>query len=107
MEKSEKETFFLSGKKIKTLRYGENPHQSATWDQRGVNASGWATSKILQGKELSYNNLVDLEAARRIITEFSDAPTVAILKHTNPCGVAVDETLLGCLLYTSDAADED
>ncbi|MDE5110032.1 MAG: bifunctional phosphoribosylaminoimidazolecarboxamide formyltransferase/IMP cyclohydrolase, partial [Trichodesmium sp. St7_bin2_1] len=53
------------------------------------------TSKILQGKELSYNNLVDLEAARRIITEFSDAPTVAILKHTNPCGVAVDETLLG------------
>lgn len=94
-EKSEKETFFLSGKKIKTLRYGENPHQSATWYQRGINASGWATSKILQGKELSYNNLVDLEAARRIITEFSDAPTVAILKHTNPCGVAVDETLLG------------
>ncbi len=94
-EKSEKEIFFLSGKKIKTLRYGENPHQSATWYQRGINASGWATSKILQGKELSYNNLVDLEAARRIITEFSDAPTVAILKHTNPCGVAIDETLLG------------
>ena len=93
-EKSEKEIFFLSGKKVKTLRYGENPHQYATWYQRGINTSGWGTSKIIQGKELSYNNLVDLEAARKIITEFSDAPTVAILKHTNPCGVAVDETLL-------------
>ncbi|MDE5100459.1 MAG: bifunctional phosphoribosylaminoimidazolecarboxamide formyltransferase/IMP cyclohydrolase, partial [Trichodesmium sp. St16_bin4-tuft] len=93
-EKSEKEIFFLSGKKIKTLRYGENPHQYATWYQRGINASGWGASKIIQGKELSYNNLVDLEAARRIIIEFSDAPTVAILKHTNPCGVAVDETIL-------------
>ncbi|NEO56553.1 MAG: bifunctional phosphoribosylaminoimidazolecarboxamide formyltransferase/IMP cyclohydrolase [Okeania sp. SIO3B5] len=90
----EKETFFLSGKNIKSLRYGENPHQSATWYQSGINASGWAASKILQGKELSYNNLVDLEAARRIITEFSDAPTVAILKHTNPCGVAVADTIL-------------
>ncbi|GGA33707.1 bifunctional phosphoribosylaminoimidazolecarboxamide formyltransferase/IMP cyclohydrolase [Okeania sp. KiyG1] len=90
----EKETFFLSGKNIKSLRYGENPHQSATWYQSGINASGWAASKILQGKELSYNNLVDLEAARRIITEFSDAPTVAILKHTNPCGIAISETLL-------------
>ncbi|MEB3339887.1 bifunctional phosphoribosylaminoimidazolecarboxamide formyltransferase/IMP cyclohydrolase [Okeania sp.] len=93
-ENSESEMFFLSGKKVKTLRYGENPHQSATWYQTGINASGWAKSKIIQGKELSYNNLVDLEAARRIIREFSDAPTVAILKHTNPCGVAVDENLL-------------
>ncbi|NET16976.1 MAG: bifunctional phosphoribosylaminoimidazolecarboxamide formyltransferase/IMP cyclohydrolase [Okeania sp. SIO1H6] len=90
----EKETFLLSGKNIKSLRYGENPHQSATWYQSGIIPSGWATSKILQGKELSYNNLVDLEAARRIITEFSDAPTVAILKHTNPCGIAISETLL-------------
>ncbi|NET25918.1 bifunctional phosphoribosylaminoimidazolecarboxamide formyltransferase/IMP cyclohydrolase [Okeania sp. SIO1I7] len=90
----EKETFLLSGKNIKSLRYGENPHQSATWYQRGIIPSGWAASKILQGKELSYNNLVDLEAARRIITEFSDAPTVAILKHTNPCGIAISETLL-------------
>ncbi|NET40871.1 bifunctional phosphoribosylaminoimidazolecarboxamide formyltransferase/IMP cyclohydrolase [Okeania sp. SIO2B3] len=90
----EKETFFLSGKNIKSLRYGENPHQSATWYQSGIIPSGWAASKILQGKELSYNNLVDLEAARRIITEFSDAPTVAILKHTNPCGIAISETLL-------------
>ncbi|MGB3513960.1 MAG: bifunctional phosphoribosylaminoimidazolecarboxamide formyltransferase/IMP cyclohydrolase [Microcoleaceae cyanobacterium] len=89
----EKETFFLSGKKFQSLRYGENPHQSATWYKSGITASGWAASTILQGKELSYNNLVDLEAARRIITEFNDAPTVAILKHTNPCGIAVAETL--------------
>lgn len=89
----EKETFFLSGKKLQSLRYGENPHQSAAWYQSGITASGWTASTILQGKELSYNNLVDLEAARRIITEFNDAPTVAILKHTNPCGIAVAETL--------------
>ena len=88
-----KETFFLSGKKLQSLHYGENPHQSATWYQSGITPKGWAASRILQGKELSYNNLVDLEAARRIITEFYDAPTVAILKHTNPCGVAVGETL--------------
>jgi len=89
------ETYTLSGSKRQTLRYGENPHQTAAWYQTGSTPTGWAASRILQGKELSYNNLVDLEAARRIITEFqqSDEPAVAILKHTNPCGVAIAPTL--------------
>ncbi|MDY6805531.1 MAG: bifunctional phosphoribosylaminoimidazolecarboxamide formyltransferase/IMP cyclohydrolase [Cyanobacteriota bacterium] len=87
------ETYALSGTKRQTLRYGENPHQTAAWYQTGSTPTGWAASTILQGKELSYNNLVDLEAARRIITEFTDEPAVAILKHTNPCGVAIAPTL--------------
>jgi phosphoribosylaminoimidazolecarboxamide formyltransferase/IMP cyclohydrolase len=57
-------------------------------------AAGFSGASILQGKELSYNNLVDLEAARRIIAEFPDTPAAAILKHTNPCGVAVGTTLV-------------
>ena len=87
-------TFDLTGTVLQTLRYGENPHQSATWYQTGRQATGWASAEKLQGKELSYNNLVDLEAARRLITEFdSTEPAAAILKHTNPCGVALGDTL--------------
>lgn len=84
----------IGGNKITTLRYGENPHQKASWYQSGNEATGWASAQQLQGKELSYNNLVDLEAARRIICEFpSDTPTAVVIKHTNPCGVATGETL--------------
>jgi phosphoribosylaminoimidazolecarboxamide formyltransferase/IMP cyclohydrolase len=87
-------TFNLTGTVLQTLRYGENPHQSATWYQTGRQATGWASAEKLQGKELSYNNLVDLEAARRLITEFdATEPAAAILKHTNPCGVALGNTL--------------
>jgi phosphoribosylaminoimidazolecarboxamide formyltransferase / IMP cyclohydrolase len=83
------QSFILSGQSQQTLRYGENPHQSAVWYQSGT--TGWATATQLQGKELSYNNLVDLEAARQLIAEFAspeDEPAAAILKHNNPCGVA-------------------
>jgi len=83
----------LSGQQLQSLRYGENPHQPAAWYQTGTSASGWAAATKLQGKELSYNNLVDLEAARRIITEFPDTPAATIIKHTNPCGVALGNTL--------------
>lgn len=87
--------FSLGGKELQTLRYGENPHQSAAWYQTGTKVSGWAAATKLQGKELSYNNLVDLEAARRIISEFNPSePAVAILKHTNPCGLAVGSSLV-------------
>ena len=93
-ETSNSEKFEISGTQLQTLRYGENPHQSATWYQTGAKASGWAAAQKLQGKELSYNNLVDLEAARRIIAEFPDSePAAAVLKHTNPCGVAISSTL--------------
>ena len=84
----------LTGQQQATLRYGENPHQVAAWYRTGSVAQGWAGAEQLQGKELSYNNLVDLEAARRIIAEFpADRPAAAVLKHTNPCGVGMGDTL--------------
>ncbi|KZL49912.1 MULTISPECIES: bifunctional phosphoribosylaminoimidazolecarboxamide formyltransferase/IMP cyclohydrolase [Cyanophyceae] len=84
----------LSGQQLQSLRYGENPHQAAAWYQSGTTPTGWAAATKLQGKELSYNNLVDLEAARRIIAEFTDTPASTVIKHTNPCGVAVGTTLV-------------
>ncbi len=88
------DSYSISGNKVQSLRYGENPHQPAAWYQTGTVASGWAAATKLQGKELSYNNLVDLEAARRIISEFDPSePAAAVLKHTNPCGAAVGATL--------------
>jgi len=95
LEADQPSRFSISGQELQSLRYGENPHQSANWYYTGTKKSGWASAEKLQGKELSYNNLVDLESARRIISEFSkDKPAVAILKHTNPCGVAVGNTLI-------------
>ncbi|MEM6453426.1 MAG: bifunctional phosphoribosylaminoimidazolecarboxamide formyltransferase/IMP cyclohydrolase, partial [Cyanobacteria bacterium P01_D01_bin.105] len=87
--------YAVSGTLKQTLRYGENPHQSAGWYQSGAVSTGWAAAEQLQGKALSYNNLVDLEAARRIIAEFPSegTPAAAVLKHTNPCGVSMGESL--------------
>jgi phosphoribosylaminoimidazolecarboxamide formyltransferase/IMP cyclohydrolase len=73
------------------LRYGENPHQSAALYSRG--RGGVASAQQLHGKELSYNNLVDLDAAWQLIREFSE-PACAIVKHTNPCGCAEQQTLV-------------
>lgn len=88
------ESFALSGCQVQQLRYGENPHQSAAWYQTGSASTGWPAAQKLQGKELSYNNLVDLEAARRIIADFDNSqPVAAVLKHTNPCGVAIAPSL--------------
>ncbi len=86
-------TFELEGSQIQSLRYGENPHQPAAWYQTGT-ATGWGAAQKLQGKELSYNNLVDLEAARQIVAEFDDRPAAVIIKHTNPCGVALGDSLV-------------
>lgn len=87
--------FSLTGQELQSLRYGENPHQRASWYQTGQQPTGWTAATKLQGKELSYNNLVDLEAARRIIAEFdAQEAAAAILKHTNPCGVAMGNTLV-------------
>ena len=75
------------------LRYGENPHQAAAlYVPAGRKPEGLAAAKQLQGKELSYNNFVDLEAARSLAGEFSD-PAAAIIKHNNPCGTAEQTTL--------------
>jgi phosphoribosylaminoimidazolecarboxamide formyltransferase / IMP cyclohydrolase len=83
----------LNFRKTMDLRYGENPHQQAAlYLDSTVAGRGLAYSKQLQGKELSFNNLVDLEAAWRLVCEF-DEPTTAIIKHTNPCGIASAATL--------------
>ncbi len=87
------QNYNLSGTQLQSLRYGENPHQPAAWYQTGTTPTGWAAATKLQGKELSYNNLVDLEAARRIIAEFTDSPAATIIKHTNPCGTALGSSI--------------
>jgi phosphoribosylaminoimidazolecarboxamide formyltransferase/IMP cyclohydrolase len=83
----------MNFRKTMDLRYGENPHQKAAlYVDPSAGGRGLASAKQLQGKELSYNNLVDLEAAWRMVGEF-DQPTTAIIKHTNPCGLASAPTL--------------
>ncbi|MFN4164537.1 MAG: bifunctional phosphoribosylaminoimidazolecarboxamide formyltransferase/IMP cyclohydrolase [Ferrovibrio sp.] len=86
-------TLLLSAERKQTLRYGENPHQQAAFYVTGDKRPGVASAKQLQGKELSYNNLNDTDAAFELVSEFSDKPTIAIIKHANPCGVAMADTL--------------
>src|SRR6266542_6626724 len=78
------------------LRYGENPHQQAAlYVPVGPQARGIAQAEQVQGKELSYNNLNDANAALELVSEFREGlPTVVIVKHANPCGVATRGTLL-------------
>ena len=95
--------YSLSGQQLQSLRYGENPHQPAAWYESGKTPTGWAAATKLQGKELSYNNLVDLEAARQIIAEFTDTPAATVIKHTNPCGVAMGNTLVEAYQKAFDA----
>jgi phosphoribosylaminoimidazolecarboxamide formyltransferase/IMP cyclohydrolase len=118
----------LSLEKIRDLRYGENPHQRAAW-YSGVDvavafrassgsdvapgvtsgfsrtsgvASGFSRTTILQGKELSYTNLLDLDAAARIVLEF-DEPAAAVVKHTNPCGAAIGSSPADAYVRARDA----
>jgi phosphoribosylaminoimidazolecarboxamide formyltransferase/IMP cyclohydrolase len=87
------DNLYLSFRKAIDLRYGENPHQKAAlYLDPAAAGRGLAYARQLQGKELSFNNLVDLEAAWRLAGEF-DEPATAIIKHTNPCGVATGSTL--------------
>src|ERR687889_1503135 len=78
------------------MRYGENPHQSAAFYRTGDQRFGVATARQVQGKQLSYNNINDTDAAYECVAEFDPARSaaVAIIKHANPCGVAEGETLL-------------
>ncbi len=76
-----------------TLRYGENPHQNAAFYTTGAARPGVATARQVQGKELSYNNLADTDAALECAAEF-ERPAIVIVKHANPCGVAEAETPL-------------
>ena len=85
----------FGGRRIQTLRYGENPHQAAAFYAAPVSRAGLSTARQLQGKELSYNNVSDTDAAFEMVAEFDAARTaaVAIVKHANPCGVAEGATL--------------
>ena len=84
----------FAGTLAQTLRYGENPHQSAAFYRDGSGRPGVATAKQWQGKELSYNNINDTDAAFELVAEFApETPAVAIIKHANPCGVALGATL--------------
>ncbi|MGI8931700.1 MAG: bifunctional phosphoribosylaminoimidazolecarboxamide formyltransferase/IMP cyclohydrolase [Sphingomicrobium sp.] len=88
---------FIVGHKPTMLRYGENPHQKAAlYLPMGPSTPGVAQARQVQGKELSYNNLNDANAALELVAEFRDGPpTVVIVKHANPCGVASADSLLG------------
>ncbi|MCP9935156.1 bifunctional phosphoribosylaminoimidazolecarboxamide formyltransferase/IMP cyclohydrolase [Cyanobium sp. Candia 9D4] len=87
------------------LRYGENPHQGARWF--GESGVGWGAARQLQGKELSYNNLIDLEAALTTVAAFGYGPgaepAAVVIKHTNPCGVAIGADTAEALLRALDA----
>ncbi len=84
----------FAGRLAQGLRYGENPHQAAAFYTDGSRRAGVATARQWQGKELSYNNINDTDAAFELVAEFAGAgPTCAIIKHANPCGVAQAATL--------------
>ncbi|HZV20033.1 MAG TPA: bifunctional phosphoribosylaminoimidazolecarboxamide formyltransferase/IMP cyclohydrolase [Hyphomicrobiales bacterium] len=92
---TETESFSITGKLRQKLRYGENPHQSAAlYEVQDRTGPSIVAAEQVQGKELSYNNIVDADAALELISEFQEErPSIAIIKHANPCGVATGETL--------------
>jgi phosphoribosylaminoimidazolecarboxamide formyltransferase/IMP cyclohydrolase len=86
----------FAGELVQTMRYGENPHQQASFYRFAAPRTGVATARQLQGKELSYNNINDTDAAYELIAEFDPAaaPACAVIKHANPCGLATGGSLL-------------
>jgi phosphoribosylaminoimidazolecarboxamide formyltransferase/IMP cyclohydrolase len=88
--------YSMGGHKVMDLRYGENPQQSAAWYRSLADQKGLHKAEILQGKVLSYNNLLDLDAASSLVRNFSEPAAVAV-KHNNPCGAAIDKNLFGAL----------
>ena len=91
----------VDGRKLRDLRYGENPHQPAAWYALDPPA-GLGAATILQGKELSFTNLLDLDAAARIVLEFEE-PAACVIKHTNPCGAAVGASIAAAYVQARDA----
>ena len=88
-------TLTLQYRKAQGMRYGENPHQGAAfYVEKNVAEASIATARQLQGKELSYNNIGDTDAALECVKQFAEGPACVIVKHANPCGVAVGATLL-------------
>ena len=89
----------FAGRLSQPLRYGENPHQGAAFYTDGSHRPGVATARQWQGKDLSYNNINDTDAAFELVAELGDAPACAIIKHANPCGVATGATLTDAYLH--------
>lgn len=90
----------IRANKLRDLRYGENPHQPAAW--YSLERAGLGEPAVLQGKELSFTNLLDLDAAARIVLEFGE-PAAAVIKHTNPCGAATGATIADAYVRARDA----
>jgi phosphoribosylaminoimidazolecarboxamide formyltransferase / IMP cyclohydrolase len=91
--------------KVRDLRYGENPHQAGAWYAaagRHASGTGFGSAVVHQGKELSFTNLLDLDAAARIALEFSE-PAAVVIKHTNPCGAATGASPLDAYVRARDA----
>jgi phosphoribosylaminoimidazolecarboxamide formyltransferase/IMP cyclohydrolase len=91
----------IDARKVRDLRYGENPHQAAAWYALAPPAALGA-ARTLQGKELSFTNLLDLDAAARIVLEF-DTPAACVIKHTNPCGAAAADDIAEAYTRARDA----
>ena len=87
------DTTVMAGSLKQVLRYGENPHQQAAFYTNAEKRPGIATANQLQGKELSFNNLNDTDAAFELVAEFTEQPACVIVKHANPCGVAIGDDL--------------
>ncbi len=88
-------TFNCQFRQVQTMRYGENPHQKAAFFvEHELEEASVATARQLQGKELSYNNIADTDAALECVKQFDEGPACVIVKHANPCGVALGKTLL-------------
>lgn len=93
-EETDPETLSLTYEKVDSLRYGENPHQSASfYKEANIKGGSIAHAKQLNGKALSYNNIQDANAALEIVMEFHDQPAVVAVKHMNPCGVGIGDTI--------------
>jgi phosphoribosylaminoimidazolecarboxamide formyltransferase/IMP cyclohydrolase len=91
----------IDARKLRDLRYGENPHQPAAWYALDP-PTGLGAPQVLQGKELSFTNLLDLDAAARIVLEF-DEPAAVVIKHTNPCGAATGGTIADAYVRAREA----
>ncbi|MGE5586879.1 MAG: bifunctional phosphoribosylaminoimidazolecarboxamide formyltransferase/IMP cyclohydrolase [Clostridia bacterium] len=97
------DTLWIRGAKVSDLRYGENPHQRAAfYALEGLAGRGLAAARQVQGKALSFNNILDADAALRIMREFTE-PVAVVIKHTNPCGVAVGGDLAGAYVKAREA----
>ena len=102
LPESDERSLTLSGRLVTELRYGENPHQKAWWLREPASTGGLHDAKILHGKPLSYNNILDLDAAVGAAADFADPCAVAV-KHNNPCGVGTDTSVAGAVKRAIDA----